>query len=354
MSVPIAYPASLPTPQTSGVASSERRFLATPERPRQARAIQRDRSYTEQLSFPPMRAEQYAVWREWWRNDLLEGGAWFSAEWPLPQGYGTAVRKFLAAPDWAFIPGGMWRISAVCEVRGAGQLPMKPDYSQIIGLSNPLVYWRLNGDGVDSGTLGLPLIVSPLLTSFGGAPLNGVSESLDFDPGGENAAVAVANSALNFGSDGFTVTALIQRAAVIGDCAIVAHAETNVDFGNWFVSIDAAGHLVLTLANANSAEARVPFTSSKVIPFGVRTHVAARLEPSGDVSLFQDMELCATGVYLESLWNSLSRSGVGCIPRSAGEDPATHAYKGLVSDVAIWDRALTTPQLQNQFDSLTD
>jgi len=38
----------------------------------------------------------------------------------------VAVRKFREQPRWQFIPGadrGYWQLSALCEVRGAGELP---------------------------------------------------------------------------------------------------------------------------------------------------------------------------------------------------------------------------------------
>lgn len=120
----MTYPATLPTPQTSAVTPAERRALATADRPREARPVQLDRRSFERITWPPMRAEQYAELRRWWRDDLSEGAAWFDAVWPIPQGWVRAVRKLREQPQWQFVPGGFWRISALCEIRGAGVVPV--------------------------------------------------------------------------------------------------------------------------------------------------------------------------------------------------------------------------------------
>lgn len=119
----IVYPAALPMPQTSIVSPVERRRLSDPSRPREAGPAERDQRKVEQISFPPMSVEQYAVFRAWWRDDLILGGAWFAADWPLPHGIVTAVRRFIGAPRWSFVAGGLWRITAQCEVRGLSLLP---------------------------------------------------------------------------------------------------------------------------------------------------------------------------------------------------------------------------------------
>lgn len=119
----ITYPAGLPCPQTSTVTPAERRALSDPNRPRDARALQRDRLEFERITWPPMPIEQSEELLTWWRNDLTYGGAWFTASWPLPRGEVAAVRKFREQPKWGFIAGGFWRLSALCEVRGRGAAP---------------------------------------------------------------------------------------------------------------------------------------------------------------------------------------------------------------------------------------
>src|SRR5690606_36068539 len=114
----IDYPSSLPRPQASIVTPAERRQLVSEQRPLYARNIERDRREFEQLTWPPMNAVQMAILREWFNGDLVLGGAWFNATWPLPRGFVTAVRKFLKPPSRSFLGRGYWRVTATCEVRG--------------------------------------------------------------------------------------------------------------------------------------------------------------------------------------------------------------------------------------------
>lgn len=116
----IIYPSSLPTPQASTVTPAERRALSDPKRPREARALERDRRDFERVTWPAMSSAQVAAFDAWWRTTLVYGGAWFSARWPLPQGFVSAVRKFVEQPKWAYVGRGFWRTSALMEVRGQG------------------------------------------------------------------------------------------------------------------------------------------------------------------------------------------------------------------------------------------
>lgn len=127
----ITYPATLPVPQTSHVTPAERRALSEAARPLDARALQRDRLEYERVVWPPMTAAKCETILAWWRETLTYGGAWFSAVWPLPRGMVTAVRKFREQPRWEYVPGGYWRLSALCEVRGVGELPLQPSSSYL-------------------------------------------------------------------------------------------------------------------------------------------------------------------------------------------------------------------------------
>lgn len=118
----VVYPPSLPCPQTSTVTPGERRALSDADRPREARNIQRDRLEFERITFPPMSLTDCETLMVFWRDTLKRGGAWFSADWPLPRGmHVQAVRKFREQPKWQFVPGGFWQLSALCEVRGRGK-----------------------------------------------------------------------------------------------------------------------------------------------------------------------------------------------------------------------------------------
>lgn len=127
----IDYPISLPRPQASIVTPAERRQLSDEQRPRFARAIQRDRREFEQLTWPPMSAADVATFRQWWKEDLSLGGAWFNATWPLPRGFVAAVRKFVKPPQRTYLGRGFWRMTAVCEVRGRS-LPVQRDLGIVV------------------------------------------------------------------------------------------------------------------------------------------------------------------------------------------------------------------------------
>lgn len=121
----IRYPSALPAPQRATVAPVDRRALGTSDKPREARALARDRLARVTVTFPPMRAEAFAAFRAWWRDDLVLGSKWFVADWPNMQGAATKVYRFTAPPRWSFVPGGLWSITAELEIRGEGMDPVR-------------------------------------------------------------------------------------------------------------------------------------------------------------------------------------------------------------------------------------
>lgn len=116
--MPIDYPISLPCPQAETVSPADRAQLSDPDRPREARALSLDRLAIVRAVWPPFSPVEAGIFRDWWRDDLYEGGAWFNATWPLPQGSVPSVLRFIEQPRKRFIPGGRWRLEAVLEQRG--------------------------------------------------------------------------------------------------------------------------------------------------------------------------------------------------------------------------------------------
>jgi hypothetical protein len=125
-----AYPAGLPCPAVSVTTPAERRLSSDLPGNKQVRGLQRDYLADERIDFPPLTQAQADTFRAWHDETLHDGGAWFSAHWPSPQG-GTLVRRFKGPLQWAYIHGGinkrMWRLSAQCEVRGRSVLPVASD-----------------------------------------------------------------------------------------------------------------------------------------------------------------------------------------------------------------------------------
>lgn len=114
------YPTTLPVPQTENVTPFDRGQLSNGDRPRDARALSTDRLAVVRATWPPLSPAEAAIFQDWWKVDIYEGGAWFNATWPLPQGSVPAVFRFIQQPRWRFVPGGRWRIEGVLEQRGRG------------------------------------------------------------------------------------------------------------------------------------------------------------------------------------------------------------------------------------------
>ena len=114
------YPSGLRVPQTENVTPFDRSQPSDRDRPRESRALSLDRLAVVRATWPPFSPAEAAIFEQWWRVQLYEGGAWFNATWPLPQGRVPAVFRFIEQPRWRFVPGGRWRIEAVLEQRGRG------------------------------------------------------------------------------------------------------------------------------------------------------------------------------------------------------------------------------------------
>lgn len=116
----IRYPAHLPCPQTTTVSVKERRAMSEGD-PIRYRPIQRNDVQLEQLTFMFRSFQLSQDFMNWFRDDLFDGGAWFSAEWPLPKGKARAVRRFLGVPSFpTFMAAVGWKVSVLSEVRGTG------------------------------------------------------------------------------------------------------------------------------------------------------------------------------------------------------------------------------------------
>jgi hypothetical protein len=121
--VPIVYPAGLPCPAMASMQAAERRLLSSLAGARQSRSFSRDRLARQQVEFT-FTHEALAVFVDWVKDDLSNAAAWFSADWPMPQG-GTGVFRFIGTPSFpVYLHGVGWKVSAVCQVRGRGESPL--------------------------------------------------------------------------------------------------------------------------------------------------------------------------------------------------------------------------------------
>lgn len=118
------FPATLPGPSVATVTPADRRLLSDVPGPQNARGIQRDYLAVQHLEWNLLDSAAALMFQSWWRTSLIFGAAWFAATWPLPLGWQSATRRFLGTPRWQHLPGGFWRVSADCELRGRGLPPV--------------------------------------------------------------------------------------------------------------------------------------------------------------------------------------------------------------------------------------
>lgn len=118
----LTYPDGLPCPSSAPLTSAERRILAPAGGAFDTRAFERDGRAMRSLTWPPMNAQKSRIFYDWWRDDLTRGGAWWTANWALPNGDANADYRFVAPPRKTFLPPYHWIVTAVCEVRPNGAI----------------------------------------------------------------------------------------------------------------------------------------------------------------------------------------------------------------------------------------
>lgn len=334
---------------------------------------------------------EFAIFTTFWRDVLLSGHRWFYMM--LPSALGTQWCMIRCTDNVfrsALTGYRKWDVSINIEIRerpigrpidlggtaippagvtlppgvgwggpDVGPLPPHGDnYSEALSLDDPLIWWRMNEAsgtiGADGGRLGLPFTLNPALLAFGGAPLWARGRSLECNAAGFNGGIAAFNTAVNFaGRTGFTITALINWNGAGSTSAIVAHGQTNSDWANWALFVDASGHIVAWLSSANSSAARTQFTSTVTIAVGAIHRVAFRwIAATGEVGVWLDDTRIITDTWLHTLWTSLAPVGVACVPHTAGGDTSSAAFLGLIDEIAIYDKPLTDDRIHAQWEAL--
>lgn len=116
----VRYPASLPGPTNAPIQSTDRRALSP--RPWEARETSRERLATEDIRFV-YSSEQMATFRSWWRDELVYGGGWWVATWPVPQGLVERQRQFVGPYKRTYLGNGFWEVTGTVQLRGSSELP---------------------------------------------------------------------------------------------------------------------------------------------------------------------------------------------------------------------------------------
>lgn len=112
----MAYPSTLPVPRSAPLTPAERRLMSELPGPRQTRGIERDPRAGQDLEWI-FTFEQMETWTAW-LAEISDGGAWWSADWPMPIG-GAGQRRFVGAPsEPVFIARVGFTVRAHVELRG--------------------------------------------------------------------------------------------------------------------------------------------------------------------------------------------------------------------------------------------
>jgi hypothetical protein len=114
------YPATLPGPeQARHIPNPGRVHRSSPPGPYNYAIKERDYSGTMELEFF-YDATMSAVFFDFWKNSLIEGGMSFNCNWPALKQGGLVV-QFITEPTFKHVYNGAYRISVVAQVRGATQ-----------------------------------------------------------------------------------------------------------------------------------------------------------------------------------------------------------------------------------------
>lgn len=128
----VDYPAGLPLPSRS-VQTPKDRVSRTGTLGPDSYAT-RERDYAGTIDFEIfMNATQLAIFHSWWKTDLLEGGAWFNANWPALRA-GPIVAQFQGSLSFRHVYYGAWRVSGKVQIRGASQavIPGDPYFGSVM------------------------------------------------------------------------------------------------------------------------------------------------------------------------------------------------------------------------------
>jgi hypothetical protein len=167
----VFYPATIPGPEQAPVQPLDRAIRHGAD-PRESAAGQRDFSGTQDLKFRFVSA-QAEIFQAWWKTTLVYGGLWFGADWPLPAGVLTAIRRFTQPPQWQHVADGTWDVTAKVEIRGVSVPQLYYPLVQDSNCDCSTTAWQTNFEP-GTPTLGtLNEYIDPANYEFTIAPLYG-------------------------------------------------------------------------------------------------------------------------------------------------------------------------------------
>lgn len=331
----VRYPSTLPCPRTSVVTPAERRQLSQQDRPRDAAAIERDRTWLERITWPVFSATQAAAFRTWWQETLFYGAYWFAADWPSPIGPVDVVRRLVAAPSWTFVPGGFWEVSALCEVRGRGELPRVEPL--------PLFLLHLDGDFTDEmGATFTPSSTPPLFTTSA----TGFGQQASWPGTGTRFARSLYPSSQRFvDSAEWQLDAFVTSTDASGLARTVLEITATDDAGLQnrllWVNFGDAGDAVNVVLDVRVrvsavAEELLDVVGDNSVPAGARTHVRV-LQQAGVVKAYLNGTLCLSrsGAVFTSVSGSFTQVTIGAVLAgfSSGQNVYAAFMDGQIDEV---------------------
>lgn len=120
----VRYPDTLPCPQIeTDLQPRERRYLSDIGGVHTMRRFQRTFQATRQNISFVLSHDEARIWRDWYKLDIIEGGAWFYADWPILHKETDICYRFVTRPVWRFLARGFFHVSATVEIyeRKAGR-----------------------------------------------------------------------------------------------------------------------------------------------------------------------------------------------------------------------------------------
>ena len=103
----VRYPSDLPCPQAdTDLVPRERRYISDISDVRNMRMFQQEFQATRNRINFIFTEEEAREFREWYKNDILYGGAWFLADWPTLDKDKNVPHRFVGHPKYEWLYGG--------------------------------------------------------------------------------------------------------------------------------------------------------------------------------------------------------------------------------------------------------
>lgn len=113
----VRYPDDLPCPHAdTDLTPRERRYISDIGEVKKLRRFQSTYQATRQNISFVFTSEQSRRFREWYKHDIIEGGAWFYADWPILHKEKSIAYRFVTRPVWEFLSRGNYHVSATVEL----------------------------------------------------------------------------------------------------------------------------------------------------------------------------------------------------------------------------------------------